>query len=410
MVEKNQTQNMQKQLQFWKISTWVTVFLLLGLIIWSLATGLTPAKLQQLSQNPSDIGLIFSRLKTDKDFATIQAQIQSYIDKQYVGKAPTSEEYRTALLKGYVNALGDKYSQYLTKADYTEITQSLNSSFSGIGISFEYFGSYIEVQQVFDNTPAKENGLKAGDRIISVDDISVSTFGSSEVVRSKITGPANTTVKLAVISDGATKDISVERRQISFPIVTYAKTGTTGVIRVSTFGEKVDEEMNKIATQIRADPEVKNIVLDLTNNTGGYLNGAVDLVSYFAEIDKVVVIDKSKDKEETLKTVEKKQSLKDYPLVVTTNRFTASASEITTGALQDLRQVKVVGSKTFGKGVVQQIFPLGSGDALKLTIAEWLTPNRRAINGVGINPDFYVEKDEVKAVLERFSWGENSLK
>jgi carboxyl-terminal processing protease len=405
-----EVEKLKKSVKLWKITTWVLVFTLIGLVVWSFRTGITPERVGQLIQNPTQASTLLERIKTDSQFGSTQQEVEQYINTQYVGKQPTSQELQTALLKGYVNSLGDKYSQYLTKSDYEEISGSINASFTGIGISFEYFGSYVEVQQVFDNTPAKEQGLKPGDRITAVDSVQVSTFGSSDIVRTKITGPEKTKVIVSLVTEGATKDITLERRKISFPIATLDKQGEIATIKVVSFGETLDSEISKIADTIRADTSIKKIILDLTNNTGGYLNGAVELVSYFTDTDQTVVIDKSKKSEEVLKTVEKKNTLKNYPLVITTNKYTASASEITTGALQDIRGTKTVGSKTFGKGVVQQIFTLKNGDAVKLTIAEWLTPKRRSINTVGISPDFYIEKDEVKSVIERFSWEESTLK
>jgi carboxyl-terminal processing protease len=405
-----EVEKLKKSVKLWKITTWVLIFTLIGLVVWSFRTGITPERVGQLIQNPTQASTLLERIKTDSQFGSTQQEVEQYINTQYVGKQPTSQELQTALLKGYVNSLGDKYSQYLTKSDYDEISGSINASFTGIGISFEYFGSYVEVQQVFDNTPAKEQGLKPGDRITAVDSVQVSTFGSSDIVRTKITGPEKTKVIVSLVTEGTTKDVTLERRKISFPIATLDKQGEIAIVKVVSFGETLDSEISKIADTIRADTSIKKIILDLTNNTGGYLNGAVELVSYFTNTDQTVVIDKSKKSEEVLKTVEKKNTLKNYPLVITTNKYTASASEITTGALQDIKGTKTIGSKTFGKGVVQQIFTLKNGDAVKLTIAEWLTPNRRSINTVGISPDFYVEKDEVKAVIERFSWEESTLK
>ena len=397
-------------INLWKISTFILLFSLIGLILWSVFTGITPQKLKELTQHPDRVSALIEELQVSNSFKATQQQIQKYIDSDYIGSKPDSQTYEDSLLKGYVGALGDKYSEYLTQSDYQAIQESLNSSFSGIGISFEYFGSYIEVQTVFPDTPAEKKGLKVGDKIIAVDDTTVSTLGSSDLVRSKIVGAENSTVKLTVVSTDVTQDIVIERKKINFPVITYEKNGSVGIIHVSSFGDQIDTEMKKVAQQIRSDSEIKNIILDLTNNGGGYLNGALDLVSYFSKPDTTVVINKTKKVEEILKTTVKENNLQDYPVVVAVNRFTASAAEITAGALQDTRGVKAVGSKTYGKGVVQQIFPLSSGNAVKITIAEWLTPNRRSINNTGINPDFYIEKDEVKTILERFSWEENILK
>lgn len=409
--ERNQENTiLHGRVRLWRSVSWVLALVLIGLVSWFLITGITPGRINQLLQNPSEVSNLVERISNDREFEQTKREIDRIIEQNFVGDKPTTEEYRASILKGYVNALQDRYSEFLTEADYNDITNSLNASFSGIGISFEYFGSYIEVQQVFPDTPALRSGLQVGDRITDVGSESISALGSSDVVRSKITGPEDTQVTLSYIRGSESRTVTITRKKISFPLVTLEKQGDIAIVRVTSFGSSLDTEMARFAAEIRSDSSIKRIVLDLTNNGGGYLDGAVDLVSYFVDPDSTVVIDKKKNGEETLRSRSKQNSLKEYPLVVTGNRFTASASEITIGALQDLRKTPFVGSKTFGKGVVQQIFPLQSGDALKVTIAEWFTPNKRAINSVGLNPDFYVEKEEVKAVLERFSWEENKLK
>lgn len=410
MDAKSREQKLFNQLKVWKWSSIILATVLVLTLILGLFSNFQGNKILTTLKGQKPTSSLLEQLQNNPNFDAVQNQIQGFIDTYYVGNKPTNDKFNQSLLKGYVDSLGDKYSVYLTKQDYSDITNSLNASFSGIGVSFEYQGTFAEVQTVFDDTPAKAAGILIGDRIVKVDGVDISSMGSSDVVRSKITGPENSSVKLNIISGSDSKDVTIIRKNISFPIVTMTKSDNIAVIKVSSFGEKLDIEMNKIATTIKADPSITRIVLDMTNNGGGYLNGAVDLVSYFVDPNQTVVVEKTKAKEEILSTLPKSVSLKDYPLVVTANQYTASASEITLGALQDLRKITFVGSKTYGKGVVQQIFKLNSGDALKLTIAEWLTPKKRTINLVGLNPDIFVAKDEVKTVLEKFSWDTNTLR
>ena len=410
MDAKSREQKLFNQLRVWKWSSIILATVLALTLILGLFSNFQGNKILTTLKGQKPTSSLLEQLQNNPNFDAVQNQIQGFIDTYYVGNKPTNDKFNQSLLKGYVDSLGDKYSVYLTKQDYSDITNSLNASFSGIGVSFEYQGTFAEVQTVFDDTPAKAAGILIGDRIVKVDGVDISSMGSSDVVRSKITGPENSSVKLNIISGSDSKDVTIIRKNISFPIVTMTKSDNIAVIKVSSFGEKLDIEMNKVATAIKADTSITRIVLDMTNNGGGYLNGAVDLVSYFVDPNQTVVVEKTKAKEEILSTLPKSVSLKDYPLVVTANQYTASASEITLGALQDLRKVTFVGSKTYGKGVVQQIFKLNSGDALKLTIAEWLTPKKRTINLVGLNPDIFVAKDEVKTVLEKFSWDTNTLR
>jgi carboxyl-terminal processing protease len=149
----------------------------------------------------------------------------------------------------------------------------------------------------------------------------------------------------------------------------------------------LDGKMKDIATQIKSNSDIKSLSLDLRGNTGGLLNQEVEVVSYFVDPDQVVVQEKSKTELELKKSNLKNPSLKDYPLVVLIDRYSASASEILAGSLRDIRGVKLIGQTSYGKGVVQSIYTLSNGDSLKLTIAEWLTPKGSTINKVGLKPD-----------------------
>jgi carboxyl-terminal processing protease len=198
------------------------------------------------------------------------------------------------------------------------------------------------------------------------------------------------------------------RADIKADLISLETNGKFAIITVSSFGEGLDKRMQEIAAEIKANSAIEKIILDVRSNTGGLLNESVDLISYFVQPNSTLVLEKSKNKNilgqfeiQKLASKQVKNSLVNYPVFILTDKFSASASEILAGALRDIRQSKIYGEKTFGKGVVQQLFPLQNGDFTKLTIAEWLTPNGQNIDKVGISPDVEVPIDLTKPTFDK---------
>lgn len=316
----------------------------------------------------------------------------SLIQRKYVHSVDANMAAEGAA-KGLVESLGDPYSAYLPPADKKNLDDELKGEFEGIGAELTQKDSLIVVVAPLSGSPAEAAGLRAQDYILEVDGQSTVDMTLNAVVQ-KIRGPKGTSVKLLVGSDGTdtVTELTITRSSIQVKSVTWKMIDSVGYIEISQFGEDTVALAKQAAKELAAK-NPKAIVMDLRNNPGGYLNTVAPIAGLFIP-PSVVVIEKYKDD----KTDEIRST--DVPLMPTTplfllvNEGSASASEILAGALQDYKRATLVGHKTFGKGSVQDLVPLKDGAALRITIAEWLTPNRRAINKIGIEPDIKVEGDK----------------
>jgi carboxyl-terminal processing protease len=264
----------------------------------------------------------------------------------------------------------------------------------GIVIDVDQNTKSLLVVQTIDGGPAEKAGLQAGDVILSVDDKNTQGL-TTEQDSALIRGKAGTTVQLTVQRAGETKPFIaiITRETIHAPSVrSRVLDGDIGYVQVLVFGLTTGQELTN-AMQKLDKQSVKGIVLDLRNNGGGYLNAAIEVSSLFVPEGPIVSIDSRTKPLTTLDAAN--TAVAPRPLAVLVNGFTASASEITSGAIQDSGAGVLIGSRTFGKGVVQTIYPLPDGSAIKITTARYLTPNGRDINSIGIAPDIAVE--DVKA-------------
>jgi carboxyl-terminal processing protease len=331
--------------------------------------------------------------QTGQSFERRRSELLNIIDKNYLNKDYKPKDIETAQLKGIVGTLEDPYSTYFSNSEYTDFQNSLDEKYEGIGIGFNLKKEGYAVTKVLTNSPAEKTGIKLNDVLQKVDDVDITKLDFS-VIGDKIRGKSGTSVKITILRDGQLVDFNVTRAALANDLVTLDVKNDVAVITITSFGNNVSNKFREIAQKVIADPSVKYLVLDLRSNTGGLLNEAVQIASYLQKPDQVVVNEESKQEEIQLKTTSKDISLESLPIVVVTDRFSASASEILAGSLRDNRGVKLVGQKTFGKGVVQSLFTLSNGDTLKLTIAKWLTPNGSEINKVGLEPDVKVLETE----------------
>ncbi|GAB4143791.1 MAG: hypothetical protein OHK0017_01600 [Patescibacteria group bacterium] len=337
---------------------------------------------------------------TNTDYNREKELIIKLLKEGYIGDLPSEEEQRQGELKGLVASLGDKYSTYFTCKEYQSFQSDINQSFEGIGARFEDQGDKIVVSDILSGFPAEKAGLQKGDELLSVDGKNALDLGLSKSVEA-IRGPANSKVTLVVNRPSASSTnpkltFEITRAQIKEKTVTLTINQDVAIIKVSSFGADVGNLMSGIAKEIKSKPEIKKIILDLRDNGGGLLSQSVALASYFIEPDQVVVREKTKNGDDQLVSKQVDYPLRDYPLAILVNGSSASASEITAGALQDYKRGKLYGQKTYGKGVVQDLKDLTGCNKLKYTIAEWLTPNSREINGKGIAPDVVVNtKDDI---------------
>jgi len=289
--------------------------------------------------------------------------------------------------RGVVAALGDPYSVYMTQKEWNEFYIRTSGEYSGIGVTIDARDGRVCVVSPMKGTPAEKAGLRANDFIIKVDGKPVT---SSDEAASLIRGPAGTEVVLTIYRDGDAFDVAVVRQDITIPAVDYSmKEDGIGYIELITFNEHSGADMAKAVQDLELQG-AKAIILDLRYNGGGLLDKCIDIAGLFLPEGKVVTV-KGRSFEERSYGSQGKGL--DEPLFVLVNQGTASASEILAGAIQDYGAGTLIGTTTFGKGLVQNSFKLKDGSVVKVTIAEYFTPNGRSIDGKGLEPDIIIEGD-----------------
>ncbi|MDL2342237.1 MAG: S41 family peptidase [Patescibacteria group bacterium] len=292
------------------------------------------------------------------------------------------------LKHGLAASAKDPYTVYFTAKEAKDFSDQLNNSFAGIGarLSKDSDGNLI-IGEAIAGFPAEKAGLKKQDIIIEVNGTQTSNLTLDDAI-SKIRGPASTTVKLKIVRDKSqTLDFAVVRQTINLPSVT-TKTldGNIGYIQIGTFANDTTSLMQKAAQQFK-DAGVKGIVLDLRNDPGGLLEAAVNVSSLWLPQGTSVLQERRGSTVTQSYAAVGSDTLHGVPTVVLINEGSASASEITAGALHDNKAARLIGTKSYGKGVVQQLINLGDGGQLKVTVASWYRPNGQNINHKGITPD-----------------------
>lgn len=300
---------------------------------------------------------------------------------------------------GMVQAAGDPYTAFSTPSETKEFEQSLEGSFSGIGIEVGTRNGIVTVIAPLADSPADRAGIREGDSIVAIDKEQLTQDMALDEVVGKIRGERGTTVTLTVLHRDSreTVDIPIVRDTIEIESVKVEWKGSIAHITITSFNGDTATRFTTIAREVVARKPT-GIILDVRNNPGGYLQASVDIASRFLEPGSLVVTEKGKTSTEY--KARGNNLLADVPLVVLVNEGSASASEIVAGALHDQRNVPLVGTKTFGKGSVQELVKLQDGSSLRVTIAKWFTPDGRNINEEGIAPtievaqNFDTEEDE----------------
>ncbi len=302
---------------------------------------------------------------------------------------------------GLVAAVGDPYTVFMTPPDTKTFEDALSGTLEGIGAQLDLINGQVVVIAPLKSSPAEKAGLLPQDIVMKVNDKELDGMSLDDVV-GMIRGPKGSTVTIAVERKGKPDlvTLTVTRDAIHIPSV-ESKTqqtpqGTFGIVILNQFGDESIAEMKKALAAFPKD--VKGIVLDLRFNGGGYLDGATDLVSMFLKSGDVVTVQR-RDVPPELHRVSGQTIFADTPLVVLINGGSASASEITAGALQDQKRATIIGTKSFGKGTVQEILDLPGGSTLRVTTAKWLTPAGHDISKKGITPDIIIDRsaDEYRA-------------
>ncbi len=339
---------------------------------------------------------------TSDESNDITTQLDTYrkiIDKYYLGEV-NEEDLKEGAIKGYIEGLGDPYTEYISKEDMEEYMEDTKGNFVGIGIYMvqDTEEDKIMVLSPIKGSPAEKAGIKSGDYIIEVDGEECKAEDMT-AISNKIKGEEGTTVKLKIQRDNETLDFEIKRENVTVnPVEGEVLENNIGYIEFSSFDENTAEGFKSKFEELK-NQGIQSLIIDLRNNGGGIVDEALEIAGYIADKDSVLLYEVNKDNEEEVKKSENEPII-NMPIVILTNENTASSSEILAGALKDLGKAKIVGTKTYGKGVIQQILSLPDGSGIKITSEKYLTPNKTEINKVGITPDEVVElPDTVKNVL-----------
>jgi len=304
-----------------------------------------------------------------------------------------SQKMLYGAISGMVQSLDDPYTIFLDPQENKKFMEDVSGKFEGVGMEVGQKKGQLQIVSPLEGTPAQRAGLRAGDKIVKIDEALTVDMTVDEAV-SKIRGQKGTQVKLTIFRDdwSNTKEFTLVRDIIEVPSLKWEiKNNDIAYIRLYQFSEKASNDFRKASLEILRSP-AKKIVLDLRNNPGGYLEISREIASLFLEKGSLVATEDFGGKQEAKKYLAGGNNvLSQMPLVVLINQGSASAAEILAGALRDNRQIKLVGETSFGKGSVQEIKNLQEGSALKVTVAKWLTPNGQSISEHGLEPDARVE-------------------
>ena len=319
--------------------------------------------------------------------------VWSLLASKYVD--PQALDYKNMIygsIRGMVFSLEDPYTTFLTPKEHKEFQDGLEGTLEGIGAELTLRHGLITIISPLKNSPAKRAGIQPEDIILQIDGEDVENFTFEQAVM-KIRGPAGTEVVLTIVRKGHPEpfDISIIRETINISSVEWQMIDGIALIELNQFIAKTKEEFSKAISEI-LPKRPKGIVLDLRYNGGGFLDGAVDIVSEFIEKGEVVSVKKRDPEEDEVIYVNGKARVVSIPLVVLINKGSASASEIVAGAIRDHGRGIIIGESSFGKGTVQEVENLIDGSSLRVTVAKWYTPNNVNISEVGIVPDIEVER------------------
>ncbi|HXR49868.1 MAG TPA: S41 family peptidase [Verrucomicrobiae bacterium] len=325
------------------------------------------------------------------DYSTVNQVYQS-LKENYDGQL-TEGQLVDGLKHGLAEATKDPYTEYFTAKEAKDFNDELNNSFSGIGAELgEDSNGNLQIIAPITGTPAAQAGLKAQDIIASINGSTTTGISVDDAV-TKIRGPAGSKVTLQVVrSKSQALSFTITRQNITVPSVT-TKTldGNIGYIQISTFADDTNDLIQKAADQF-AGAHLKGIILDLRNDPGGLLDAAEHVSSLWLQKGQMILQEKRGNIVEDTAYAPDNGELHGIPTVVLINGGSASASEITTGALHDNHDAYVIGEKSYGKGVVQQLINFGDGSQLKVTVASWYRPDGKNINHLGITPDKTVKE------------------
>lgn len=319
--------------------------------------------------------------------------IKKIINEDFLGEVDETK-LTEAAIKGYVEGLDDEYTEYFTKEEMEEFKTETEGNYVGIGIYMlkNTKDNNIIVLSAIKGSPAEEAGLKTGDIIKKVNDKEY-TAEEFEKIASDIKGKAGSKVKLEIQRGEETLTFEIERKKIElYPIESEVLENDIGYINISSFCEDCSSKFKENYDKLKKK-NIKSLVIDLRNNGGGIVDEALEILDSILDKDSTMLITANKKGEEKIEKAKKKPTI-EVPIVVLVNENTASSSEIFAAALKENNKAKIIGTKTYGKGVIQESITLSDGSGIKITTEEYYTPNRNKINKIGITPDIEVYLEE----------------
>lgn len=379
----------------------VVILVLLSIFVTAILTTFT-----MLFFSASIIGSNSNRLlynvgptEESTDISTQLSKFRSVIDKYYLWDVD-DEKLKTGAIKGYIEGLGDPYTEYISKEDMKSYTENIMGNFVGIGIYMvkNTDANLVEVLSPIKNSPAEKAGIQPGDLIKKVNGIEY-TADDLNTMSEKIKGEEGTTVNIEILRGTETLTFNIKRETIKVnQIEGEVLEGDIGYIQVPSFDEYTSKDFKAKFEELQKQ-NIKSLIIDLRNNGGGIVAEALGIADMAA--DKGSVLLYTVDKNNNEKTEKSNNNpIINMPIVILVNENTASSSEILSGALKDLGKATIIGTKTYGKGVIQNILTLDDGSGIKITSEEYQTPKRNKIHKIGIEPDIVVELPEtVKNVL-----------
>lgn len=332
-------------------------------------------------------------LSSNENFGKVIV-LEKYLKENYLyNKDIKDKNLEAGLLKGLVAGLGDPYSQYLTNDEMKKLSETTTGKFQGIGviISPDEDGTVTVVSPI-KGSPADRAGVESGDKILKINGKDFSAEKIDEASK-EMRGERGTTVKILLLKKKnlKTEEVEIKREEIKIDSVIKNKIGDIGYIGITMFDEETGKDFVKALKELTREG-VKGIILDMRGNPGGVVDAAVEIGE--AILPKSTFVTLKDNKGEVVQDYKLDDSYNDIKMVVLVNEGSASASEILSGAIRDLDRAKIIGKKTYGKGVVQNVISLPDGDGLKLTTSEYFTPSGKSINKKGIEPDIEVDLPE----------------
>ncbi len=390
-----------------KISKAATPYLIVFALVFGVGLG---AVVSSAFKSPfSSAGSVVNTTTSTSNISNLDADffnsVTKVIQDNYIGDVPATKDLTYGAVKGFLDSLGNEYNSFLTPLEAQDYLQSRNPNIEGIGVTLKYDGENTVIETVLPNYPAAKAGMQSGDVIIEVNGEQV-TGQMPTVVATKVRGEAGSEVKVKVFradSEQAQIDFTVKREKIELDNISYKDLGN-GIYRISitqfldTTAEEFNQKWDNIVNEINNKGNVKGIVMDLRSNPGGYVYSVRHVLEEFLGNGKILMSEEIKNKPKNDFRDARTGNFEQTPVVVLVNEGSASASEIFATAIQDNQRGKIVGKKTVGKGVEQQVMTLDDGSMLILVFQKWLTPSGRNIDPENsVTPDYEVDYTQENA-------------